>query len=304
MAQSPFLPDSTLQFAYDATSLSALKRCPRLYQYSIIEGWRSKKQSLHLIFGGVYHAALELYDKLTLAEGLASEPALLQVVAFALRETWIDGAPWNSEDTSKNRETLIRSIIWYLDQFGTADPAQTVVLANGKVAVELSFSMESDIIAPNGEPYLLCGHLDRIVNFAGFTYVMDRKTTGSTLGSYYFDNYHPDNQMSLYSIAAQTIFNSPVKGVLIDAAQIAVGFTRFERGVTYRSRDQLDEWLHDTEVTIRLAEGYASQHYYPMNDTACFNCAFRRICSLAPAVRQTYLESDFVKRHWNPLEPR
>jgi hypothetical protein len=62
-AISPFLPGTKVQFAWDSTSLGWLKTCPRLYQYSMIEGWRSSAKSVHLEFGGLYHSGLEMYDK-------------------------------------------------------------------------------------------------------------------------------------------------------------------------------------------------------------------------------------------------
>src|SRR5205085_2132611 len=157
------------------------------------------------------------------------------------------GWPWKSDHHAKNRETLIRSVIWYLDNFKD-DPAATLILANGKPAVELSFRMELDW-GPGGKPaagldfppYILSGHLDRVVEFGGQRYVMDRKTTGSSPTPHYFDGFAPDNQMSLYTLAACVQFNTPVAGVIIDAAQIAVGFTRFQRGFTYRTESQLEE---------------------------------------------------------------
>jgi hypothetical protein len=59
----PFLPDTQIQYAWDSTSLGWLKTCPRLYQYSMLEGWRSRGESVHLKFGQLYHSGLELYDK-------------------------------------------------------------------------------------------------------------------------------------------------------------------------------------------------------------------------------------------------
>jgi len=322
---SPFLPGTKIQFAWDSTSLGWFKECPRLYQYYMIEGWSPKGERIHLKYGQLYHSGLELYDKLR-CQSLSHDDALNEVVSKALYDTWeyeadgTGGKPWTPDHTSKTRETLIRSLIWYLEQFGVDDPAETVVLANGLPAVELSFKMELDwgplqsasyegdatSVAP-AQPYILCGHLDRVVNFAGGTYVMDRKTTGSALGSNYFDQYDPDNQMSLYSMAAQVIYQTPVKGVIIDAAQIMVGFTRFGRGFTYRTPTQTDEWLSDVEHWLRLAEQYATEGYWPMNDKSCHKyggCSFRKICSKSPEVRQKFLESDFEKREWNPLVPR
>lgn len=322
---SPFLPGTQIQFAWDSTSLGWLKTCPRLYQYSMIEGWRSHGPSVHLDFGGYYHSALELYDR-RLAEGDDHETALYEAVKYCLEVTWIkneDGTegPMDWGHNLKTRETLVRSVIWYLEEFGTHDSAKTVILANGKPAVELSFRLELDFgprsqtcsdsagaIKPEYyQPYVLSGHLDRLVQFSDGIYVMDRKTSSTTIGSYYFDGYNPDNQMSLYTFASKVIYQTPVRGVIIDAAQIAVGFTRFSRGFTFRTEAQTEEWLANTKEWLAQAEGYAQRGFWPMNDKSCHQyggCAFRKICSKSPEVRQKFLETDFVKRRWNPLEPR
>lgn len=328
-APSPFLPGTYIQYAWDSTSIGWFKECPRLYQYYMIEGWSPKGERIHLKYGQLYHSGLELYDKLRLAP-MTHDEALTEVVLDALKNTWeyaIDinsnplpgtGKPWVSDHDTKTRETLIRSLIWYLEHFGQKDPATTVILANGKPAVELSFKMQMDfgpkttgqaMHNPDGvnQSYIICGHLDRVVNFTGGTYVMDRKTTGSALGSYYFDQYDPDNQMSLYSFAAQVIYSTPVKGVIIDAAQVMVGFTRFGRGFTYRTPAQTAEWMDDLKHWLVLAEQYAVAKHWPMNDKSCHKyggCTFRKICSKSPEVRQRFLESEFDKRHWNPLEVR
>lgn len=354
-APSPFLPGTQIQYAWDSTSLGWFKECPRLYQYYMIEGWSPKGERVHLKFGQLYHSALEYYDKLR-CQDMSHDEALQMVIHNTLIKTWehefrclsqdgsdekcandpsetciycerFGGKPWDSTHDTKTRETLIRTVIWYLEQFGATDPAQTVVLANGKPAVELSFKMELDYGPDAGlrldhpkdvpfsqsladlhqQPYVLSGHLDRVVEYSGGTYVMDRKTTGSALGSYYFDQYDPDNQMSLYSLAAQVIYSTPVKGVIIDAAQIMVGFTRYGRGFTYRTPAQTEEWLNDVKQWLRLAEQYATEGYWPMNDKSCHKyggCTFRKICSKSPEVRQRFLESDFEKRSWNPLEVR
>lgn len=300
-APSPFIPGTHIQFAWDSTSLGYFKRCPRLYEYSIIRGLRSSGADIHLFFGGLYHKALENYDHL-LTQGTSSEDALVKVVRELFISTWIDGKPWESGDTAKNRENLIRSVIWYITQFGESDPAKTIVLKDGKPAVELSFKMPLDWKIDD-QHYILAGHLDRVVTFGGETFVMDRKTTGTTIGTYYFERYDLDNQMSLYSLAAKAVFDSPVRGVLIDAAQIAVGFTRFGRGVTYRTDEQLGEWLADLKVWLDKAREYAEAKYWPQNDAACFGCRFVKVCSKSPLTRDIEL-NQFEVRHWNPLENR
>jgi len=167
--------------------------------------------------------------------------------------------------------------------------------------LELHFQFE---ISPK---YSLCGHLDRVVEFQEQPFVMDYKTTTSTLGSYYFDQYDPDNQMSLYTVASQVAFHTPVKGVIIDAAQIAVGFSRFVRSFVFKTPDQIDEWIRDLLVWLESAERFADKGYWPQNDKSCHKyggCTFRGICSKSPSVRDKFLDSAFERRQWNPLIPR
>jgi hypothetical protein len=316
--ESSFLPGTKVQWAWDSTSLGWLKDCPRKYQYSMIEGWRLKGDQVNLTFGLLYHQALEYYDKL--AAGFLDDDGIIQPreepvshetrVRMVVKHVLNQSASWHSDSTSKNRQNLIRSIIWYLDEFAN-DNLETIVLDNGRPAVELSFKMELDWgpqiatgIGLGYKPYVLSGHLDRIVSFSGGTYVTDRKTTGSTISADYFGRFDLDNQMSLYTIAAQVIFHTPVRGVIIDGAQIAVGFTRFARGMTYRTPAQSEEWLRDLRHWLRKAEEFAEANHWPMNDRACFLCPFKRVCSKDPRVREQFLESDFERRPWNPLEVR
>jgi hypothetical protein len=289
-AESPFLPDGR-QFAWNHSSLAPAKLCPRKYLYSVIEGWRPKAANDDITFGSAYARALEMYHRWR-ADGLGHEESLGNILVATLADTW----DWQSQHNAKTRETLVRSIIWYLDHFED-DPCETHILANGAPAVELSFRFQLD------EDILLCGHMDRIVTYAGDYYVQDQKTTGATLSGYYFKRYSPDDQMSLYSIAAEVIWHQPVRGVMIDAAQIAVGFTRFERGFAFRTKAQNEAWLADAKYWIHRTWEAAEQGY-PMNDAACMmygGCPFREICSKDPSVRQNYLETMFERKPRNPL---
>lgn len=290
-----------IQFAWDSTSLSLLKACARKYQYSILEGWAPRSESIHLTFGILYHQALERYDRFK-AEGSSHDQATIQTV----RDLMIASSNFRSDDSNKNRFTLVRTVVWYLEQF-KEDPLETIILANGKPAVELSFRFSLDITL-DGEPYLYSGHLDRLARDPhGDIFVADRKTTKSTIGSNFFDKFNPNNQMSGYTVGAKITHPEPVKGVIIDGAQVAVTFSKFARGFTLRSDDQLDEWMAEAQFYIKMAEGFARQDFWPKNDAACDmygGCQFREICSKPARLRRTWLEADFVKRWWDPLKIR
>lgn len=311
-----------VQFAFDSTSLKLFQECPRKYQYKMLEGWTRREKSVHLLFGGWYATALEHYYK-HIALGMSSAEALHTVVAEILVSTWTyeteptkegdpgypdgvniirgTGSPWKSDHNTKTRENLIRTIVWYVGQFQDED-IKVIITAGGKPAVEYSFSLPVD----NG--IVLSGHIDRLVEYGGHPYVMDQKTTGSAITPYYFEQFNPDTQMSLYTFAGRMIYNMPVKGVIIDAAQIAVGFTRFARGFTFRSDQMLNEWYDETMTLASNIQKATKNNQFPRNSTACGNfggCEFRSVCSRSPEIREQFLKGDFIKgKLWDPLEAR
>jgi hypothetical protein len=111
MTESPFLPGTTKQFAWDSTSLGWYKECPRKYYFSMIGGLRAAaiEESVHLRWGQIYHAALELFDK-RLREGTDQEAAPRCGTRYVLEETWDDDNPWEPEHNTKTRPNLIRSV--------------------------------------------------------------------------------------------------------------------------------------------------------------------------------------------------
>lgn len=348
-APSPFLPGTKIQFAFDSTSLGLLKTCPRLYQYTMLEGWAAKSDNIHLRFGAEFHSALWNYDNMV-ATGMDHEEAVRETVhALCITSADFDPKPaltpdgdlYNPRDPAryKNRESLWRTVIYYLDHRRN-DTLKTYIMADGTPAVELSFRFELDW-GPDAanvptwnykdgdfptdgsyklpgsshpRPYLLCGHLDRVcVDPQSNLYIEDHKTTTSTPGPYFFDQYSPSNQMSLYTTAGQIVLNAPVHGVAINAVQLLLEhpWAHFSRGFTFRTPAQLAEWQTDLSRYLQLAEWYAENDYWPQNDTACGlygGCKFRKICSKSPSVREVYLRSDFVQlppeQRWNPLSVR
>lgn len=333
--QSPFLPGTNIQFAWDSTSLGYLKTCPRLYQYQMIEGYQSKDESIHLRFGIEYHTAIEEFHKAR-AEGMKRADAMRHTIRQLMHRVW----EWNVDTSTptgkyKNRNTLVELVIDYLD-FYKDDTAKTYIKDDGVAAVELSFRFELDW-GPNAasrfpetteeleedckgdpnrtfasQPYLLCGHLDQVVTFADDLYVQDHKTSKTTLGDFYFDQYSPHNQMTLYTLAGKIVMDQPIRGVIIDAAQLLLEKPHhFKRGMIHRTPEQLEEWIADLEYWFAQAEAYATANYWPMNDMACGmygGCKFREVCSKSPSTRKVYLKSDFIKlepeERWNPLKER
>jgi len=320
---SPFLPNTQIQFAWDSTSIGYIKTCPRLYQYIMLDGWTPKEDSVHLRFGQEYHKALEEYDGAKIS-GQNHEAAVRECIQLLL----VRIKDWNPDISTragnyKNPRTLLQLVIDYLDKYRD-DPAQTIIREDGSAATEVSFRFELDwgpeaYLDTNyedkphyGQPYILCGHLDRVVTFNDQIMVMDHKTTTTAAGSYYMNQWSPNNQMSLYTLAGQVVLGGVIKGVIISAAQILLDKPNaFERGFTFRTPAQTEEWIQDLRIHLHMAEQYATINYWPQNDTACDKfggCKFRGVCSKDPSVREAFLKADFIKlpeeERWNPLKPR
>lgn len=287
--------------------------CPRKYQYSMLERWVSRKPSVHLWWGGHFAKALERYFKFV-ATGMDTEDAIHEVVRLAMIDTWEYkrdeqgniceprvGAPMTFFDANKTRETLIRSIVWYFEQYKD-DLFPVAILNNGKPAVELSFKLSLD----DGNYY--CGHIDKLVVSDDFVYPMDQKTTGATIGPGWFNQFDLSFQMTGYTFAAKSLYHIPVKGVIVDGVQVMVGGTSFQRGFTFRTDDQLNEWYEDLMITIKHVQADTKRNYFPKNTTSCDKfggCVFKGVCSRSPSLRKNFLEGDFYQREqWNPLEER
>jgi hypothetical protein len=297
-----------LQIAVDSTSLGEFKQCPRKYYYTVVLGYQGRHTNAHLTFGLVYHAACERYDHAKVS-GADHEEALGIALTYAMKETWDQERkrPWYSEHPVKNRLTLVQAILGYLDLYGKSDPMETIILPNGKPAVELSFAFELGAQACTGEQWLLCGHLDKLGKLGDRPVIADKKTTTMELGPRYFQSFSPGNQFSLYALAGRIAWSLPISEIVVDACQVLMGGARFQRTPVARSESILQEWLEGTKWWLEQMQSAALAREWPQNDKACDlygGCAFRSTCAKAPSSRDAWMNTDFRKRIWDPLQRR
>lgn len=287
-----FAPNTYQQLVWDSTSIRWFKSCPRQYYYKMIMGYRKKGGVLALDFGIAYHQGHEWYYQ-NRAQGQDHDTALKQTVLDLLKT--MPETVKVSDDNARTPFTLIRAVVWSLER---EDIFTTFTLANGEAAVELSFTY-------NLGSKIIRGHLDRVATDPnGDFYIIDYKTTKQSLGSYYFNNYALDSQVTLYTIGGQLVLPEPATGVLIDGCQLAVSFARHGRGITRRTPKQIDEWIFDLSLLFEQADACAEKEYWPMNDTSCFFCEFKEVCSKDPKVRGIHLKSDFEVHKWDPTKSR
>ena len=302
-------PNSSLknshQFIWDSVSLGLYQACARKYKWTILFGYHLDPMPSPLSFGIYYHSCMETWHKL-LASGMDKETALFRCVRLA----GLFGEHIVPNRTERTKETLIRAVVWYLDQFKD-DMAITTLRPNGSPAVEYSFMIP--IMEINGQQQFLAGHIDRIVEFMGEIYILDYKTSKSALNERFFASFKPSTQISNYLLAAKimagTISAIPrqPKGLIIDGIQLGVNFTRFNRSVIPFSTLEINEHIKDLESWLLRANADADANHWPANPASCSNyggCVFQSICASTPAKWDRMLESNFCKSTWDPGRAR
>ena len=321
----PGFTEHGLQFVWDPTSLSSLMKCQRRYQYEILEGWRLSEESHHLEFGRFLHFADEAIAT-ALSIGWEADEALLTGLAILLFDTFDEatGKYWDSEDKYKNIKNLFRSVIWGFDEVATRLPTVTV---NGKPAVELMVTKEIGLAAKSSQAFALTAKLDRIATDGFGAWIVEKKTTKNSIDDNYFGRFAPNVQISQQAALARDLLvdgGLRIQGVMIEARQVSVwqitkpptpGVKRKPRELPYEGHnfaraatqpikigaDRSHEWLTVTVPTwLAVAEKCHRENLWPMNETACDFCPFKKVCNKPPELRAGFLKSNFVQVLWDP----
>src|SRR6516225_2867813 len=128
MSDSQFLPHTNIQYAWDSTALGDLKKCAYYYYMVHIEGYTTRDENIHLRFGTEIHQSMHDYELLRTG-GVDHNEAVVGTVSRLLARIY----EWEPDITTKayqikNKGTLVRSVVWYLDQYED-DAAETYTLA-------------------------------------------------------------------------------------------------------------------------------------------------------------------------------
>jgi len=312
-----------VQYAWDSVSLTNILSCPRRYQYSIVQGQVSNSTSfaIALVFGILFHKGAEYYH-LSRASGDDHDEGVFEAVKMLLAhpmtatlpidEEVDDLADKTSEDDDgitlrntkiRTRYYLFRAVVWYLENYAS-DAFKTYILSDGSPAVELSFRVALPIELAGQAQVLLCGHLDRVVEFNDSLHNVDYKTS-KALSRQMFEMFDLSHQMTGYTAAGQIIFPKPIKSTWIDGIGLLVGSARFQRVETKRTPGQIEEYFQLVSMATEHAVNYALRGYYPMNTASCYFCEFKGICRQPPEFRDRHLAMHYTaKPGWNPLENR
>ena len=381
--------------AWDATALRLFMTCPRRFFYKQVEGWRPRPRPqvpgephahVHLDFGTMWHACVELYDTMRL-QGSDHDEAMDHALRYALTQSWDleRGEPWGGQvmtlwtctgvenptgkrrkflceaakgewvttplrdykgegvcpkcgreitertayvphHPSKNRTNLLRAVYAYCEEQATSG-LRPATLEDGSPALELKFELDLPRLSPDGRPYVLCGHIDRVTEFASGggsgVFPHERKTTTSALGRKFWGNFAPDPQIDTYDWAAHRLYLGH-EGVIIEAVQVMQGGVRLARTIVHRGPESREEWEREIQDILAEAEAcaglmvrpedaqpddaYVGAEAWSRKTSSCRSaaggqpCEFRDVCAAAPSTRGRMLEVGFERQPlWNPL---
>lgn len=294
----------------DNTALAQYMECPRKFYYGMVlnrrKGGLSKPA---LAYGTTWHTILETHYK-TGGDAKAVRDAAIT--------SW---QPHDNPDDHRTLERALKAYVGYLNRWGSHDDdskgnGATVGFPSNPV-VELA----TEIWWPGAlHPY--AGKIDRVFELQGLYYVEDHKTT-SALGSNYFYQFDPSNQMMGYAVLAQELTGLPIAGVRINAHGVLKTQDKFERKIVTYSQPRLAEWkLNYNKWIARLEASLGllndAQHLdtpaefeeallasFPHQFNACAAkygmCQYAEVCTSPPHLRKRIIEFEYEEQAWDPM---
>jgi hypothetical protein len=311
------------QVKVDNFALTLFQSCPIKYKLRMLDGWTTRRKSAALGFGGAIH------------EGLAEWYRTGDRVAAvrAIDAAWPSNSPI---DDYRSKEKCLTVMLEYIKQY--PQESFQVVGAPTNPMVECTFTLDtgmylscincgpiagkwdgeykangSDVILldPGSdcpqcqaslEPLEYGGIFDGLVDFSNNIYVLEHKST-SQLGSYYFNQFKPNNQVTGYVWGAGKLSGQRVGGAIINAIGVyKSGTTKFERQITTRSAHDIAEWLNNLQKSCELIRACERAQYWPMFTGSCTMygaCEYHSVHVLgSPTEREKLLEQDYVREEW------
>jgi len=273
----------------DYSQLQCYISCPKKYHNKYVRKVRKARfdgRDLDANFGRSVHEALEHYYK-----GGSKEEAIALFVKHNV------DIPGEEAKTTNNGKLMLQR---YFDKWEN----DTTFMSDKNlktIAVEIQDSyMIGDI------EYLV--KIDRIVESNAGIFVMDHKTTGSTLNSRYFSNFNYHMQFDGYCNYVKKKYGQ-CSGAIINA--LKCGFRKrayrgepagfhcdFDRDVTTRDVEQLADFERNvTEWTRKIK----NDTFYARNKDNCTSfrgCGYKELCMACDDINV----EDTLYEQYDPLE--
>tara|TARA_R100000306_G_scaffold51415_1_gene48384 strand:- start:204 stop:1097 length:894 start_codon:yes stop_codon:yes gene_type:complete len=277
------MPRSNLEDRNFSPSFLEDFRCPRKGLFSRGVGLKPRETSVHLVAGSAVHLAIGTFY--SVRGELSHEDAKLAGIS-AMIEYWQEHSQeLRVKDDKKNIVNLTRCISNYFEVYknDTANfPAEYI---------ELPVS----IPMPNGTNLIIV--IDRIRIEGSHACIVDTKTSGWPLSSYYFKKYENDFQTSAYYYAVLQHLGH-CEAIQIDGVHLPKGTHSLKddsvrREQFLRSPLQIEDWLNTyCYLTDFILKGFEIEdegertRYFRCDQTRCGDfggCQYLPICQFGLA---------------------
>lgn len=325
-----FLPEGHVPFKFpevlDNTIVSAWASCKRKAFLAHFLHLKPNRESIHLVAGAAYAAALEHFRLAYWSEDSAVKGDVEGSLVVALR-TLFERYGYDPElieyqdSTNKSCERMAEALVKHcLVAYNPKTDSMKPYLIDGKPAVEQSFTVELDLKNPDtGEPILVHGRSDMLVQYNGGLFGFDDKTC-SQLGNTWINKWDFRSQFTGYTKGLQGLGYN-ILGTIIRGHCFLKGDVKFAEAISHRQQWQVDEWFSDFHQIVYEMIGYylrAKEEYEKGHDkfqlyqmfpcTGKFNetcvayggCEYQSLCNNQFPHR--YLR-DYRVRVWDPRNP-
>ena len=311
----------------DNFALTMGQTCPAKFDLRLNQGWQPRRKSGALGFGACLHEGLAAWYKTrNIGEAL-----------MAIKNSWPENAP---PDDWRTLEKCVNVMIEYAkmyqqENFTILGAPENPLIENhfcldtgffmpicGKVVIDdqkrrvwvPGCDYEHDTFSPRTigtcdncgqplDPLEYGGIFDGIVEASGRHYILEHKTT-SQLGSYYFEQYKPNNQVTGYIWAARALSGQPVGGAIVNAIGLyKASPTKFVRQITTRTDAELEAWKINLWHEAVVLQRFYRDGVWPQRTSACTlygRCEFHSVHVLSNPLEQSrLLEQDYLREQWD-----
>lgn len=307
---------------YDNTRLSAFKKCPRYYFYRHVMDWEVVARRMPLVFGGAWHAAMEVVWPMLAAGQKKTDVMNMAYAAFV--QKWVEeGLPepklisyeMEKELSPRTPAVALEMIAAYVDERAKHIQGMEII------SVERPFVVPLD---PQDDTLFYIGKIDKVVQQRGKKKAIEHKTTTAykkdgKFKTNFVDSFSPNSQVDGYLYALHMTYGTNnVSGVWVDAALVHKTETGFLFVPVEKKIEQLDMWLWETRYWIDMLEanlkntleyGNPSDKYmasFPKRTESCFDfnssCEYINVCRSWPNPLGHDTPPGFKVHKWDPLE--
>lgn len=304
---------NTLPLHIDSTMRSCFVSCPEKFRLEFILGLRPPGVSIDLHAGACFALGVESVYRAIWEQDLDLPLALASAhAAFDL--AWGGVVPPEWKRTAKTRERTWEAVEDYFRVYSPrTDHVQPYFDPAGKPTFEYTFAIPLEPVClneieggfpshPSGVPWLYSGRFDMLGSYLGRPCVRDEKTTGSSIGSAWADQWNLRGQFLGYVWGCQEggidLDTVIVRGIAIQKTQ----FSHAEAIKTYPPA-LVAKWHEQLRRDLWRLRRAWDEGYFDLNLGESCNayggCVFRDVCQ--SSTPEGWL-SHFEVRHWNPLD--